>query len=156
MIAHLAYHSFLLLLDAAAVAAATASAAKNFAISHNFCLIQTRHGTYLLACSTTATGFAVSSDFLFNFFSFHSATITKIIEYTKTYTAEIKACRGITRLVCFLFVQKKKPKSYAVSRASRLACHSGTSKLKFYKADQWPSGRGMHTCGMYLVIVHTV
>ena len=79
MIAHLAYHSFLLLLDAAAVAAA----AKNFAISHNFCLIQTRHGTYLLACSTTATGFAVSSDFLFNFFSFHSATITKIIEYTK-------------------------------------------------------------------------
>ena len=68
MIAHLAYHSFLLLLDAAAMAAA----AKNFAISHNFCLIQTRHGTYLLAAlqPTTATGFAVSSDFCSIFFIF--------------------------------------------------------------------------------------
>ena len=58
-----------------------------------------------VGCSTTATGFAVSSDFCSFFFPFcyynENHRVTK-------RTAEIKACRGITRLVCFLFVQKKK------------------------------------------------
>ena len=92
-----------------------------------------------VGCSTMATGFAVSSDFCSFFFPFcyynENHRVTK-------RTAEIKACRGITRLVCFLFVPKK-PKLYAMSRASRLACHSGTSKLKFYRADQWPDGACM-------------